>query len=168
MAASAFPQSLSDGHHARLARMQGEWQGTTQVWFEPGTPPVVDTTQRGRIRSILGGRYLLHEYNCGNGDTASEGLAIYGMHLDTNAFETAWIDTFHSGTSILFSADDAKSGAFRALTHYGDGAGGPEWGWRTEIQQPDDDTLVIAMTNITPDGQECPAVETRYRRAPVD
>lgn len=164
MAANAFEDSAAHGRHAQLARMQGQWEGSTKVWFEPGTPPVVDATQRGSIRAVGGGRFLLHEYTCSTGDDASEGVALYAMHLDANAFEIAWVDTFHSGTSILFSTDDTKSGTFRALTHYGDGAGGPPWGWRTEIDQIDDDTLVIRMTNITPDGQECPAVETRYRR----
>ncbi len=57
---------------------------------------------------------------------------------------------------------------FAALGHYGGGQGGPEWGWRTEITQPDDDTLVIAMFNIEPDGSEMRAVETLYSRARED
>ena len=73
-------------------------------------------------------------------------------------------DGFHTASSILFSADDTASTALRALGHYGNGAGGPDRGWRTGIDQPDADTVVITTTNITPDGQESRAVETRYSR----
>ena len=50
------------------------------------------------------------------------------------------------------------------LGGYGDGQGGPDWGWRTEIEQTDADTLVIVMTNIMPQGEEVKPVETRYKR----
>ena len=32
------------------------------------------------------------------------------------------------------------------------------------IEQPDDDRLVIVMTNISPDGEEAKAVEVEYTR----
>ena len=34
------------------------------------------------------------------------------------------------------------------------------------IEQPDADTLVIVMTNISAKGEEAKAVETRYKRKP--
>lgn len=54
----------------------------------------------------------------------------------------------------------------RQFDSYGDGQTppGPRWGWRTEIEQPDDDRLVIVMTNISPDGEEAKAVEVEYTR----
>jgi hypothetical protein len=50
------------------------------------------------------------------------------------------------------------------LGSYG-GGGGPDWGWRIVIV-PDGDDLRLVMTNITPEGQEAPAVEARYARVP--
>ena len=83
------------------------------------------------------------------------------MHLDARAVETPWVDGFHTGSPALLSAGDTASIALHALGHYGNGAGGPDRGWRTGIDPPDADTLVITTTNITPDGQESRAVETR-------
>ncbi|HVI58401.1 MAG TPA: DUF1579 family protein [Luteimonas sp.] len=158
--------SLRDGVHRRLAAMAGQWQGTTRVWFEPDEPPVMDVAQRATLRPVLGGRFLLHEYSYGEGEQAGEGMALYGLHLDAGAFESAWVDTFHTGSSILFSTAAAAGpdAGFAAIGHYGDGKGGPDWGWRTQIAQPDDATLVITMFNIMPTGEESKAVETRYRR----
>ena len=164
MGKAEFEASLASGAHAALARMAGEWEGRTQVWFEPGQPPAMDVAQRATIRSILGGRFALHEYAYGEGEQAGEGVAIYGVHLDADACESAWVDTFHTGTSLLFSKAPRDAGGYKVLTHYSDGKGGPDWGWRTELSQPSGDELLIAMFNILPDGQEAKAVETRYRR----
>lgn len=166
MGQRAFEASLADGMHQRLAQMAGQWEGMTQVWFDPSQPPASETTQRGSIRPILGGRFLLHEYRTSIGDDAHEGVAIYGVHLDADAFESAWVDSFHTGTNVMFSSAAASQAPrFSALGSYGDGPQGPPWGWRTEIEQPDADTLVITMFNITPQGEEARAVETRYRRS---
>jgi hypothetical protein len=164
MGRAEFEESLRSGGHASLARMAGQWEGRTLVWFEPGQPPAMDVAQRATIRSILGGRFVLHEYAYGEGDQAGEGVALYGLHLDAGACESAWVDTFHTGTSILFSKAPRDAAGYKVLTHYGDGKGGPDWGWRTELSQPADDELLIVMFNILPDGQEAKAVETRYRR----
>lgn len=164
MGKAEFEASLASGGHAALARMSGRWEGRTQVWFEPGQPAAMDVAQRGTIRSILGGRFALHEYTYGDGDTSGEGMAIYGLHLDADACESAWVDTFHTGTSLLFSTGPRDGTGYKVLTHYNDGKGGPDWGWRTELSQPSDDALLIVMFNILPDGQEAKAVETQYRR----
>lgn len=165
MGKAGFEQSLKSGMHATLAAMAGDWRGTTRVWFEPDKPPAMEAGQSGTIRSVLGGRFLLHEYRYGDGDQAGEGIALYGLHLDGNAFQAAWVDSFHTGTSIMSFAADAGSRVFNVLGSYDDGKGGPRWGWRIEIKQPSADALTIAMFNIEPGGEEARAVETVYARA---
>lgn len=150
------------GLHHRLARIAGDWAGTTHVWFQPGDP--VDTSeQSGSIRIVAGGRFLLHEYRGSFQGAAQESVAICAVHLDAQNFEIAWVDSFHTGTSIMSSSGPIDAG-FSAMTSYGDGQGGPPWGWRTTFEQPSDDELLITMMNITPQGDASKAVETRYRR----
>lgn len=165
MGNQAFEASLQDGMHHRIAQMVGEWEGVTQVWFDPSQPPASETAQCGSIRPVLGGRFLLHEYRTSFGDDAHEGIAIYGAHLDADAFESAWVDSFHTGTNVMFSTGKASQAPrFSVQGSYGGGQQGPSWGWRTEIDQPDADTLVITMFNIEPQAEATKAVETRYRR----
>ena len=164
MSEHAFKDSLANGAHLRLGQMVGEWKGMTQVWFDSSKPPVSETMQRGSIRPILGGRFLLHEYETTFGDDAHQGIAIYGAHLDADTFESAWVDSFHTGTNVMFSAAAMQVPGFSVLGHYGDGQQGPPWGWRTEIGQPDADSLVITMYNIEPQAKEAKSVETRYKR----
>lgn len=167
MGIAAFEASLADGGHRRLARLAGEWSGSTRVWFEPDGPPTEPEPQHGSMRVVLGGRYVVHEYTCGNADGETQGIALLGLHLDEGAYEGAWIDSMHTGSNIMYSTspvDQSPAMAFSALGSYGDGAGGTRWGWRTVIEQPDDDTLRITMFNVTPEGSESRAVKTLYAR----
>jgi hypothetical protein len=164
---SSGAASVQDGPHQQLARMAGNWEGLYRLWFERDML-AAESGQRGTLRAVLGGRFLLHEYSWEFDGRSYSGVALYGYHIDEKRWECAWIDSFHCGSSIMFShtAGDADPAHFAVLGNYGDGQTppGPRWGWRTGIEQIDDDHLSITMTNISPDGEESRAVEVEYTR----
>ena len=155
------------GPHQQLARMAGDWEGTYRLWFEPDML-AAESAQRGSLRAVLGGRFLLHEYTWDFDGRSHAGVALYGYHIDERCWQCAWVDSFHNGSAIMFSTASGPGAEphFSVLGSYGDGQTppGPRWGWRTEITQPDDDALLIVMTNIAPDGGEARAVEVTYTR----
>lgn len=159
--------ATANGPHQRLARMAGEWSGVYRLWFEPDML-AAESSQRGSLRTVLGGRFLMHEYTWEFDGRSHAGIALYGYHVDERRWECAWIDSFHCGSAIMFSQADAAADPahFAVLGSYGDGQvpPGPRWGWRTRIEQPDEDRLVITMTNCSPDGVETRAVEVDYTR----
>ncbi|MEL1265343.1 DUF1579 domain-containing protein [Pseudoxanthomonas putridarboris] len=164
MGKQAFEASLAEGRHRQLARMAGEWEGRFRLWFTPDEL-ACEAAQRGTLRSVLGGRFLLHEYESRFNDEPIEGIALYGFHLDDNEWQAAWAESFGTGTQLMSCVGPGDDPRLDVLGSYGDGQGGPRWGWRTRLEQPDDDTLVITMSNITPQGEEMLAVETRYTRS---
>lgn len=155
-------RSIEAGAHARMARMVGEWAGETRTWFEPGK--LADTSPwRGTVRSILEGAFVEIAYEGAIGGEALRGRALLGHHLDRERWEMAWVDGFHTGTAVMYSTGAGADGGIDVRGHYPAGDG-PDWGWRTVIEQPDADRLVITMFNVTPGGEEAKAVEVQWRR----
>ena len=163
MTKRTFEDSRQEGGlHHRLGQMAGEWEGTTKTWFEPDKL-ADESPWRGTIRLVAGGRFVMHEYEGSMQGKPLSGVAIYGYHLDPDRFEMAWVDSFHTGTSIMFFKGKNEGRGYDVLGSY-EAPSGPPWGWRMEIQQPEADRLIITHYNIPPDSQEAKAVETVYRR----
>ena len=149
--------------HQQLRALEGRWRGVAKTYFEPGV--LGDESEwRGTIRPILGGLYMLHEYEGKFDKTPHVGMAIVGYSTNYKRYEMAWVDTHHNGRAIMFAVGAPHDGHASVLGSYPDGVGGPDWGWRTEFEVRDANTIVINAYNITPTGEEALAIETVYRR----
>lgn len=160
-----FQGSLADGQHHMLNQLVGSWEGSVKTWFEPGQ--LADESPiSGTIRSVLDGRFILHEYNGSLQGKPLSGIAIYGYQMSLKKFQSAWIDSFHTGTSIMFSESNRAAESFDVTGGYVYVTPEAEhhWGWRTELELKSADELLITSYNVSPEGEEAKATEILYTR----
>ena len=157
-----FNQQSSSPHHL-LSQLAGGWSGTSKLWLEPdklaGESPLV-----GNIQIILDGRFALFLYQSSIQGEPQHGMFTFGYNTTLDRYECSWLDSFHNNTAIMFCTGTATENGFSVLGGYPDPTGGPDWGWRTEVELIDKDHLVITAYNIHPEYGEAKATEARLTR----
>ncbi len=157
-----FPKSLNTPHHF-LVQLAGAWKGTSKLWLEPDSltdeSPVL-----GSIQLLLEGRFALYLYQGSIEGEPQHGMFIFGYNTALDRYEATWIDSFHNNTAMMFCEGSAKDNGFEVLGQYPDPTGGPDWGWRTEVELIDPNHLTITAYTISPEGMEAKATETKLTR----
>ena len=158
----AFEQSSGSPHHF-LAQIAGNWTGISRLWLEPDSL-TDESSVAGSIHLILDGRFALYLYQGSIEGEPQHGMFMVGYNTTTDQFEASWVDSFHNNTAIMFCVGKPTENGFSVLGSYPDPTGGPDWGWRTEVELLDEDHLTITAYNIHPEYGEAKATEAMLTR----
>ena len=154
---------ISGSPHHFLSQLAGGWTGISKLWLEPGK--LFDESQIiGTIQIVLDGRFALFLYQTSVEGETQHGMFTFGYNTTLEQYEASWLDSFHNNTAIMFCVGSARDNGFAVLGTYPDPTGGPDWGWRTEVELIDEDHLTITAYNIHPELGEAKATEAKLKR----
>jgi len=150
---------------APLLACAGSWRGVNTL-HDPHTGSPVDTPSTLTVTPLLDGRFARLDYTWRYDGKPQEGVMLVGFQKKDEVATAHWIDTWHMGEQVLACAGRAQEGG--ALSVLGSYAvpGHPDWGWRIEVYPDAGHSLRIVMFNLSPEGEEWPAVEASYTPAP--
>lgn len=152
--------------HARLARLVGDWRGTSRTIFKPGSVPL-EARWEGRLALVLGGRFARFTYRSSIDGQPIAGELTLAYETGEKHWRLAWIDSFHTGTTILVSTGEPGAEAIDVRGTWFAGEGHPHWGWRTIVDDAMPEALTIRMYNVPPPAigsQELLGVDVALRR----
>jgi len=154
---AALPQTP---HHARLMALAGSYSGEISTYLDPASAPDRSSGEL-HVTRLFGGRWLRLEQSGTVLGKPHAGEMLLGFHGDAAQFESCWVDSFHTGSAMMFSTGAARADGVIAVT--GSYAAGPErWGWRTELYLGEE--LLVRAVNISPAGEESLGIEARWTR----
>ena len=144
-----------------LASLAGSWTTTYKLFLEP--PRSFESASTATVTPVLDGRFVRIDYTWSHDGKACAGSLLVGHERSTGIATIAWIDNWHNSDKILMSTGAlGDDGAVDVRGSY-PAPSGPDWGWRTRLE-PGADGWSMLMFNVSPDGEEYPAVDARYQR----
>lgn len=146
---------------------EGNWTGDSRLhlsWLPDEADRIKASASTLTVEADANRKYVTVSYTWEYEGETQFGRMLVAGDRDGETLEAGWSDSWHQSGGVLhltatsFEENPAKlNGKYPA----GDGT---FWGWRIEIET-DDDTLILRMFNVMPDGPEEWAVEGIYKRA---
>ena len=151
----------------RLAACEGRWQGSNRL-HDPHTGQPEDSASAAVLTTLLGGRFVHVDYDWSYQGAGQKGSILIGGPSDPGSVTAHWIDSWHMSEDVMTCAGAVEGGGDVDVRGSYPAPPGPDWGWRIVVRPVGGTELHITMYNVTPDGDEQPAVEARYSRSPLD
>lgn len=150
--------------HRLLQRMAGQWKLKVRYKMTADAPPVESEGTCTR-KWILGGRFLLEEFDGGSLAVPFQGLALYGYDTFEKKYTSIWVDTTSTAitTSLGICADDCRRIQFAG--RHGDPWSGTKRASRGETRFVSDAEHVLELYETGADGREYRVLDITYTRA---
>jgi hypothetical protein len=142
-------------------KLVGMWDGTKRLMMAP-EDPIRDCDAVACVGLEANEKFFKINYEWSFGGEKQEGLTVIHIDKESNA-KSVWIDSFHQSGDFMNCAGKFEQERVSVKANYTQ----PEysdWAWRTIIEPHDEDAFSLLMFNITPDGEEFPAVEAKFTR----
>ena len=129
-----------------------EWKGQAELWLDPNG----NEADISECTLTIGSGTLAYTWTYGGEPKTGS----FTFHADG----ATWSDSWHQPEPVHCQYIQDARGLF-TVEHSYSAPASPNWGWRSQLSQRPDDSLVLQMTNIAPWGEEGRAVRMVFQRA---
>lgn len=155
--------SMPGEHHKLLEKMAGEWNMAIKYRMK-GDAPVVESEGTCRRKWILGGRFLLEEFDGGNLGLPFQGLAIYGYDSFEKKYTSVWVDTMNTAITTALGTCQNSCELISFVGRHGDPWTGVKKPSRGVTRFIADDKHTLELYEPGADGKEFKVLEIVYTR----
>lgn len=141
----------------------GSWSGAKRLWLSPESDEI-DSASHAHVKKIAKGSFLKIEYDWRMEAEDQEGIIILPATVAEQETHSVWIDSWHTRQHMMVCEVARIEGKVSMLGTYHNPPG-EDWGWRLELLRQGNDALLVRMFNISPECDECLAVEINYQRS---
>lgn len=146
-----------------LHALLGDWQGPSKLWLMP-TDPVRESQSVATVAEVAQGQSLVIRYNWEFEGQPQDGMLALVPGGQPEVVRAIWLDSWHMANSYMLCEGSATDTGISVKGSY-QAPPGPDWGWRIVLEPQGNAAWRLLMFNLSPDGQEYPAVEAVYTRA---
>ncbi len=149
--------------HAAFDEHVGTWKTSMKYW-EPGNPETMTMEGTSTIETIMGGRYMVEEFQADFMGMPFEGRLIHGYDNLANEYWSIWFDNMSTWPSLSTGqmADDGTLEMGGTMKDARTPGGRPS---RSVIVPQDDGSMVFTMFDVNADGSEWKVMEITYTKA---
>lgn len=147
-----------------LAPLAGRWRGATRLHTPWTTPATHDSDTTAVVAPVGDGRFATVAYTWTHEGKPCDGALLIGREPAGDVAHASWVDSWHQSAKPLTCTGTVDAAGTLSVRGSYPAPEGPDWGWRIVLDAPDDASFRIVMYNVTPDGEESLAVESRYTR----
>ncbi len=161
----SMPTTSGPGpEHEHLKRSIGKWDVKGKFYMMPGMPPD-ESTGTCEFRSILGGRFVIQEYNT-TSPTLGEfsGFGINGFDRLKGKYVSVWADSMGTGIYRSEGTADASGKKFTYMMKFLDPMTRQNKKAKMITEQVSDDKMTMKMWEVKKDGSERLELDITYTR----
>jgi hypothetical protein len=154
-------QEVSVSALSSLARLEGRWVGTNNLWLSPDQAEARVSEATMTVTEVGQGRFVSLAYTWADEGKPQDGLLVIGYDEPRAVVTAYWLDSWHMGNTVMSCEGTVdQDGVVEVGGPYA-APPGPDWGWTIRIE-PGDDSFRFLMYNVTPEGESALAVETVF------
>jgi hypothetical protein len=146
-AGRVFSQDANPGapgaEHKSLAKLVGEWNVASKLWESPGAP-AKETKAHSKFRAVMGGRFIVQDYEGEYQGKPFTGMAIFGYDDAKQKYTRIWIDSGSTSMSYSEGTDDGKTKTYLSEMSMG----GQKMTMKTTLVFQDDDHFLFTFSMV--------------------